>query len=233
MFTTYIAAAPNDAERALGRGLPLAHMAYTVGENLTLRRSARFTAHGGLMVISNTLPEPDADADAFCRAVLAEYRERNFSGILPDFEVPLPRVLSELERAGAELFVPFGTGITAGALRGQLERAVRNHGAKRLLLDVERIARDITLPSPEGLGVPVSRSELSQLMSARRPAIFFSNELCANYFTYKDARSATHFVLFDDEESIAKKLRLGRELGLHGAILLYSEIMGSKLPAVN
>ncbi|GHU89637.1 hypothetical protein FACS1894202_08190 [Clostridia bacterium] len=223
MFTTYIAASPNDTRRAAERGLPLAHMAYKVGGGLELLRSPGAAARGGLMVVSNTSAIDDSEPSDFCRAVLAECRERGFSGILPDFEHPLPRVLTELAKSDTELLVPFNTGITAGSLKNRLEKSVKAHGAERVILDIERIARDITLPSPEGLGVPISRSELSQLTSARRPAIFFSNELCSNYFTYKDAHAATHFVLFDDEASIAKKLRLGKELGLRGAVLLYSE----------
>ena len=54
-------------------------------------------------------------------------------------------------------------------------------------------------------------------------AVFFSEELCANYFSYT-AQGRAHFILFDTAETLRCKLRLGRERGMETAFLMYPEV---------
>ena len=62
---------------------------------------------------------------------------------------------------------------------------------------------DFTLPARTGEGVPLSFVGLPGPDGAESPSVFFSQELCACYFTY--ARDGeTHFVLFDDAGTIRK-----------------------------
>ena len=51
----------------------------------------------------------------------------------------------------------------------------------------------------------------------------FSRELMANYFTYS-AERGTHFVLFDDEETLRQKVSLAQRLGIPSAFVMYPEI---------
>ena len=67
---------------------------------------------------------------------------------------------------------------------------------------------------------PVSRASDS---SARRPAVYWSSELCARYFTYR-AGDGVHFVLFDDGASLQKKLELAHRLGIRHVCAAWSEI---------
>ena len=60
-------------------------------------------------------------------------------------------------------------------------------------------------------------------MAARRPQVYFSDELCARYFTYCVPADGAHFVLFDDGATIRKKLQVARSLGVKYALLAYPE----------
>ena len=65
--------------------------------------------------------------------------------------------------------------------------------------------------------------ELASLRERCGAAVFFSEELCANYFSYT-AQGRAHFVLFDTAETLRCKLRLGRERGMETAFLMYPEV---------
>lgn len=66
--------------------------------------------------------------------------------------------------------------------------------------------------------------ELDKKMEELRPSVFFSNELCAHYFTYMSRENGAHFVLFDDAGSIRKKLQTARSLGITSAVLAYPQV---------
>ena len=61
-------------------------------------------------------------------------------------------------------------------------------------------------------------------MEERSPSIFFSNELCAHYFTYMTKQNGAHFILFDDGPSIRKKLQIARNLGITQCLLPYPDV---------
>ena len=221
----YLAAIPQDINAAKLCGYQLAYITRRLGEP----RAGR----GGLMVFSDTggNPEPPRAAD-----LIAECKFRGCKGLALDFEGGFKQKFFDL---AAELNILCASESLAlivnrryrqpnaitlassaqssGSLRQRLARYGRN-----TMLEIERLAQDITLPAPQGRGLTVSRAELSRLTESR--ATFFSNELLARYFTYKDASGATHFVIYDDAVSISKKIALANSLGLYGVIMLYSEV---------
>ena len=82
---------------------------------------------------------------------------------------------------------------------------------------------DFTLPAPSGEGAPLSGEELRQLMEREQPTVFFSRDLCARYFTYaRDGRA--HFVLFDDAETLNRKVQIGTSLGFSTAFFMWPEV---------
>ena len=92
-----------------------------------------------------------------------------------------------------------------------------------LALDVQRLRMDFTLPAQSGEGRPLSGLELQDLLDRESPSVFFSQDLCARYFTY--ARDGeTHFVLFDDADTLSQKLRTGGNMGFAAAFLMYPEV---------
>ena len=84
-------------------------------------------------------------------------------------------------------------------------------------------------PLPDGTGQAVwpwmssGGRELQDLLDRESPSVFFSQDLCARYFTY--ARDGeTHFVLFDDADTLSQKLRTGGNMGFAAAFLMYPEV---------
>ena len=71
---------------------------------------------------------------------------------------------------------------------------------------------------------------LQELLERQDPATFYSRDLYARYFTFSKG-DETHFILYDDAETLRQKLRLGREMGLCAAFLMYPEIK-DLLPAL-
>lgn len=70
---------------------------------------------------------------------------------------------------------------------------------------------DFPLPCPSGCGTPLMREELLALREKHPSSVYFSRELMAKYFTYS-AGSGTHFVLFDDAETLRQKCALRKDL---------------------
>ena len=113
--------------------------------------------------------------------------------------------------------------LSGGSLRQRLEEALERFGGGRMALALERVAEDFFLPSPTGSGQPLSQEELSARMEQLRPSVFFSGELCARYFTYMSRESGAHFVLFDDGDTLRRKLEVARSLGIHTFLLPWQE----------
>ena len=113
--------------------------------------------------------------------------------------------------------------ISGGSLRRRLEGAVQRYGAGRIALCLRRVREDFYLPAPEGRGAPLTEEELRALIARLDPAVFFSPELCAHYFTYMSRTTGAHFVLFDDGQSLRRKRALARELGIGTILLLLPE----------
>lgn len=248
-----LAAAPTEVMAARAYGLTLAHMAYRVGGGPHLfRANLPVSARGGLLLVSDSGFDGRGSPGPFCQEVLRECSARGYTGVICDFDRHFPvlgRAVAELspllQRQGWPLYVPesYGrysetarvlipTALSGGTLRGRLEEAVAQYGAGRVALAVERVAADFFLPAPDGQGQPLTQEELHALMEEREPAVFFSGELCAHYFTYMNRQNGAHFVLFDDAASIRKKLYLARSLDISDAVLPYpavADILGDIL----
>ena len=240
-----LAAPPEDVTAAQAHGLTLDHMAYRVGGGPHLFRSSQpIPARGGLMYIDDGGFDGRGTPDAFCQEVVRECAARGFGGVVCAFDRKLPLLSAVVEqlgpmlvRQGRSFYVsePYGrctatgrvlipTALSGGSLRQRLGEAVERYGAGRVALAVERTAADFFLPSPDGQGRPLTLEELKARLEERSPSVFFSDELCARYFTYMNRQSGAHFVLFDDAGSIRKKLRLAEALGIDRALLCWPEV---------
>ena len=239
---TYVAVTPREYRADLC--CRAAHAAYRIGPDSTLLRQDPLPREkGGLLMIGDADTPPVHAPGTLCEAVLRECARRGAEGMLLDFEqAPRPDLLafagklgSELARKRLSLFLPqsyaaaapsafvlVDTALSGGNLREHLCEAEKRYG-RRLALDVERVRMDFPLPCRTGKGIPLSSQELSTLLEKYRPSVFFSPDLCARYFTYK-GEHGTRFVLFDDAETVKRKLRLGRELGASAAFFLWPEV---------
>lgn len=245
---------PDRLTQARETGLTIGHMAYRVGRGPHLFRSGIPTPlRAGLMVVDAKGFDGRGEPGVLCQEILRECTARGFGGVICDFEGrPFPlleRALSQLDemlsRKGLTLHVPESYGhcirkgrvlissaLSGGSLSQRLQdSAARFGGPERITLAIRRIAEDFFLPSPSGSGRPMSREELARQLDERSPSVFFSNELCARYYTYMSRESGAHFILFDDAMSIRKKLHVARSLGINRAVAALPEI-DDLLPAL-
>lgn len=241
-----LTAPPAAVQVASSYGLPIGHMAYRIGPGgHLLRANIPLNLRGGLMLVDGSGFDGRMDVNSFCQQVIRECAARVFDGVILDFEEQphplLGQIVNKLgalltrrswplyvteEYAGfsnqARVIIP--SALSGGSLSKRLSDAVDRYGAERVALGVQRIAEDFTLPSPNGSGTPLSREELSRRIQSRGASVFFSDELCAHYFTYMSRQSGAHFVLFDNAGSIRKKIQTARKLGLCACILAWPEV---------
>ena len=239
----YIAAAPEEARAASACGHPLAHAAYRIGPDSTLLRKNPLLQSGGVLCISDSGAPEVSDPAALCAAVLRECSRRGCTGAVLDFDRPPRRDLlafvTRLEqaaqkrnrtlfvpesyaRAAKESFVLIGTAVSGGTLEERLREAQERFGS-RLALDAERLRMDFPLPCPGGVGTPLSGADFAALREREHPTVFFSPALCARYFTYRQ-NGQSRFVLFDDADTLRRKLRLGQQMGAAAAFFMWPEV---------
>lgn len=243
---TVLVVSPPEAQIAAGYHHTLAHAAYRIGEESSLlRRNLPLQSRGGLLCISDRSIPSIEDPEHLCRGVLRECSRRNYQGVLLDFEEPpqqdritfIQRLEKQLSANRRTLYLPelymglvpnavgmICTALSGGTLDQRLREAVGHRGqADRLALDVQRLRMDFTLPARSGEGIPLSREAFQALLRRENPSVFFSPELCARYFTYTQS-GTLHFVLFDDAETLRRKVNLGSALGFSAAFFLWPEV---------
>lgn len=228
-----------------GHRVTAAHLAYRLGKGPRLYRAAGLPPRpGGLMVIGQGDYNYPGPVEPFCHEVLRECSARGFRGVLLDLDARLPfleqladRLDQVLSCRGLTFLVPepygdhapgaqvlISSALSGGTLQGRLMEARERFGRDRVALALERTAEDFFLPSPSGCGDPLSKGDLNKLLQQRRPSVFFSGGLCARYFTYLDGSGGPHFVLFDDGDTMHRKLEVGRRAGVSTFVLPYTEL---------
>lgn len=241
----YLAVTPGQLQEAARHCRNLAHVAYRVGEDsVLLRQSVLLQARGGLLAVTDQEAPPIDDPEKLSAAAVRECGRRGYTGVLLDFQSRSPdrlafarQLAAVLAQTRRTLYVPeeYGpavpgavalicTALSGGDFAQRLrEAASAADGAGKLALDVQRLRMDFTLPARTGEGRPLTAEEFQALTEREAPAVFFSQELCARYFTYTH-EGQTHFVLFDDAGTIRKKLQTGAALGYAAAFLMFPEV---------
>lgn len=242
----YLAVTPDLAREAAAHNRGLAHVAYRIGPGSTLlRQSLLLQTKGGLLSVSDREAPFIEEPEALCAAVLRECGRRNYTGAVLDFEEPpRPDRLAFAERLGdlltagrRALYLPeryaaaaqnavvlVCTAVSGGNFTEYLRETARKYGgAGRLALDVQRLRMDFRLPARTGEGDPLSAEALGRLMERKSPSVFFSQDLCARYFTYT-VNGEAHFVLFDDAGTLHQKLKIGAALGFSAAFFMWPEV---------
>ena len=235
---TYLAVSPERQLSAARYTRSLAHVAYRIGPNSTLLRQ-NFQSRGGLLAVSDLNAPKVADPGELCAAVGRECARRAYQGVVLDFEeAPRPDLrafvgkLDRMEKTW-KLYVPQSYGadapgavmllcsaVSGGDFREYLKEAAGKRAPEKLGLDVERLRMDFRLPCTSGVGTRLSAQELQKRMTAHT---FFSPELCARYFTFTQ-KEELHFVLYDDAETLNRKVRTAAELGFDSAFFMWPEV---------
>lgn len=235
---------PQQLRSLQGWNVTPAHLAYRIGRGFRLLRADGTPLRGGLMVLTDQGYDGFGNPGPFCQEVLRECQSRGFSGAVLDLDArlpPLERMAVQLDGAfsqrGWALYVPEAYGfhtrhaqvmipsaLSGGSLYQRLTEAQERFGRDRVVLALQMVAEDFYLPAPTGSGVPLTREALGNLRQRLNPSIFFSNELCARYFTYMSRDSGAHFVLFDDADTLRRKLEVARRVGIHTALAPWAEV---------
>lgn len=240
---TYLAVTPDNLDAALRCTNRIAHVAYRIDREGGLACcQLPQQVKGGMMVLSDGDGCQIGDPARLCGEIWHECAARSFGGIVADFEQPfseercalLNQLCTILRRNGRNLFVPecYGgevhramvlicTAVSGGTLRHRLEEA-RGRFGERVALDLQRVRMEFPLPCPGGEGVAMKRETLEQLLS-EEPAVFFSEDLCAKYFM-RICGCEPRFVMFDDAQTLRRKLHLAQSMGITTAFVMYPEV---------
>lgn len=240
----YIAYTPADYRAVFATTLPLCHMAYEMGSGRHLmRRGVGQNVRRGLLLFTDS-PWFEGGNDDFCKELIRECTSRAYEGAVADFEEEVNRDKATLLMAAADvlssrklnLYVPESYGmavpnakvmissaISGGTLNQRLTEAITRYGEGRVVLEVQRLTMDFSLPSPNGLGRDLTAEELNTIMHENGAESFFSNDLCAHYFTYR-SDNEHHFVIYDTAASIKRKLDTAASAGISTAFVLWSEV---------
>lgn len=245
MDTFIITLPPRQLPALRGWQATPAHLAYRLGPGPHLfRAEGAAPPRGGLMVVDDKDFDGLGPTGPLCQEIIRETLARGFSGAVLDFEnrlPPLEQIAAALDepfaRRGWTLIVPERYGqaaphakvmipsaLSGGSLRQRLEEALERFGESRVVLALEKRAEDFYLPSPTGGGHPLTPQELEELRGRLSPSVFFSGELCARYFTYMSRENGAHFVLFDDGDTLRRKVEVARGLGVGTFLAPWAEV---------
>lgn len=220
-----------------GRFRPV-RAAYRVGERL-LSAVENTSLRGGVMLIGDS--RECGAPDVLSRDILRECLRRDYDGVVLDWHPngtdrgTLTALMGQLcDQYDRRLFVPeryaayaphaavlLNTAVSGGTLKNCLNNGVQRFGAERLALDLERLRMDFLLPLTAGIRRSLTMPELRKLCEGR--SIYFSEELCARYFTYR-AGNDNHYVLFDDAQTLRKKAALAENMGIREGFFALPEI---------
>ena len=248
----YLSVIPRHCREAMKYHTRLAHVAYRIGpDSHLLRQSLLMQTKGGLLSLSDRDCPPITRPEALCRELWQECGLRGYLGVLADFESDpcedrvafLRRLCALLRGHNRRLFLPerwalqvpgatavICTALSGGSFQARLREAADHFGPNQTALDVQRLTMDFTLPSPTGMGTPLSREDFQAVWQEHSPTPFYSKDLCAKYFTYTK-EGVSHFLLFDDADTIRRKIRTGSSMGLCAAFLMDPEVQ-DLLPAL-
>lgn len=236
---------PQQLQLLQGLNVTPAHLAYRIGAGFHLLRAGGSGGlKGGVMVLGEHGFDETGSISAFLQEVGQECAARGFRGILADFETRTPTLETLVKELAAlcrhrnlPLYVPeyyapcacttrviIPSSISGGSLTLRLQEAVSRYGAGRVVLALERVAEDFTLPSPSGCGVPLSEQQLHEQMKRLCPSVFYSGELCARYYTYMSRENGAHFVMFDDGDTLRCKADTAKSHGITQLLLAFPDV---------
>ena len=104
------------------------------------------------------------------------------------------------------------------------------YSAARIAAFLQPVSQDFTLPSPTPNGISLSAAARAALLAQTGAQPFFSRELCAKYFTYMNADGQAHFVLYDDDSTLAAKLAQLAGCGVQNVFALFPDAAGLLKP---
>lgn len=220
-------------------------MLYRVGADLKLLQGGKGKRGGHIMGIDTGGGAPVGDVSYFCKQVMTQVEEYGYKGVCCFFRggrsaslVELVEALSQsCKRRGLLLIVTeeygevenygkvlISTALSGGCLEGRFRTAMEKYGRQRVMMDIDCMGEDFLLPAPKGTGERMSLGEIETRRREKQAEVFFSQELCARYFTYQNKEHSLRFVLYDDEGTVREKIRLGKLWKIYGIVGTFEEL---------
>lgn len=240
----YIVAAPQDIKEAGRTAMKVIGLNYKISDDGALKKSVMTGGSEIIMGISDQeITKPLIDTAKLCGDIFYEAKSGGYKGVLFDFEnrgaemYPFVSALSYgLYERGLEHFAPerfhsaapyakllITAAVSGGSFADMYENAVRKYGEQRLGFELSPTRSDFIIPSYSTEGKAISQEEFNVLVQRYNPSIYFSNELLAKYFTYRDGSGEFHFVIFDDAVTMQEKLSFFDKTQADSVFMLYSD----------
>lgn len=220
-----------------------AWISYRVRGSRLYRARGAGGVRGGVMVVGISGYTGGGVLSALIEDIAAEISRCGFSGVVLDAGngdtrrsaslanalsaalAPMPVFVPlSLGDGAPRTFVLLQTALSGGSLARHLTDAAARFGVSRLALECDRLRMDFRLPCPGGAGEEIDAARLDALLAASpAPRVFFSEALCVNYFFRREGENR-YMTLFDDAESLRRKLRLAESLGVARAFLYYPHV---------
>ena len=216
----------------------IGRFSYIAKGNLLLSEKLCDNTFGDMMVVSMRNAE-----ESVTLPIYDECKKRGYSAVFLDTdELPksensniFSKVSATLEKRGLSTFCPLtfanicprsvpvadGT-ITGGFFKDELANFKKKH--RRIGISISRIISRFEMPVSDADGVSLSPMEFKRFVQAFDGNIFFSPQLMTNYFLFSSGSNKCEYILFDDADTISKKLRTAKELGFSDAFLVQREI---------
>jgi hypothetical protein len=182
-------------------------------------------ARGRCLMVVNDQPYDRSAGDPrrLAQECLYVCRSLGYSGLVCDFEQPVRPMLEAFIKECAGMFQSRGYVVYTP------ERYAHCHGYTRVLVPTALTSGSLPnrlRQSTGGGGNPLPPETISMILARRGGASFFSGELGARYFTYKDTEERTHFVVYDDPGTFRYKIELALQMGIREGFMLYPDMMG-------
>ncbi len=218
------------SHEAAQTGLPLLRFGLGLAANGTLLRTVAHTHTPNDILCLSDFGVAAPVSEETIRQLLEE--TRSYGGILADIEHKnscIDTFLQSMDHKCRErafpFFVPYRYRSNApnswllapGAASGGSLQDELKHGMElqkgRLAVSFQFIRRKFHLPASDPHGEEITADELLSAQQRTGAHVFFSRELCLNYFTYMEDETGV-FVLFDTPETLQMRLDLICKLGV-------------------
>lgn len=241
-----------DTVRAAALGLPVLQLCLGISQSGALQRLQLPAVQRHCLIGVSDPPQSInfCSAERIAADLVFEARRVGAPGVFADFEhdTPLARSLltafdEALHEADIPLYVPLdcgrtlshailtvSTAVSGGSLTEYISSLQGIYGAARIAAFLQPVSQDFTLPSPTPNGIPLSKAARAALLAQTGAQPFFSRELCAKYFTYMDSDGQAHFVLYDDDSTLAAKLAQLAGCGVQNVFALFPDAAGLLSP---
>lgn len=199
--------------------------------------SGNSSISGGMMLISFECQPRVRSYDRLLSETVFVFRKKGFSGIIIDgpdgidisqYLVRMFKGLTKNLIVSSGIPSPSGcvkavsSAVSGGTLRQMLLDSIRAYGLKNICIAAELIRADFTLPAMDGKCSYMTLDETMSLIKRYKTPSFYSHDLETNYFSYKRDGKA-HMVLYDNSESMIRKITLASSLGITKCLISYSD----------